>query len=190
MSMDSAALAWWHICDIEVQIGGISSAVVVVDLALTDKGGTLRLTTPEYDDVEHHELTLGKGHPADLARESVRRAFLHRALHLGKVTREGLLKRADLEELWREALVEREASRAFQRRRASEIVELASELGLAPDTDGLVRGLWEARCPGTSHTLEIQSQTDLFRCGYCRVGGGLAELRALVESRMARRSGD
>jgi hypothetical protein len=183
VSDDWTRLAWRHVCDIDMPIAGLVDSVVLVDVALIDAGCALRLTTPEYGYVEHHEVASDLSDPTELSREGVRQAFLRRALLLGRVTREGLLNRAAIEELSRAARFEREAARDFQRRRINEIVELARELKLFPDTDGLVRGRWEARCPGTSHSLEIQTQTNLFRCGYCRVGGGLEDLRSLVELR-------
>ena len=95
----------------------------------------------------------------------------------------GLLTIGEVKELSEIFLAELDAARAFQRRRRSPIVEVATELKLDPDTDGTTSGMWEANCPTRPHRLLLQTSTDLFYCGYCRVGGGPDELRALAVER-------
>jgi hypothetical protein len=63
------------------------------------------------------------------------------------------------------------------------IVARAAHLGLALQASHFNRGTWIAYCPGTNHTLELQSKRNLFCCGYCRAGGGIVELDEFVAQR-------
>ena len=65
----------------------------------------------------------------------------------------------------------------------AEIVTKAAQLGLLPNASKLHVGTWIARCPGTNHTLQMQPKRNLFYCGYCRVGGGIAELDEFAAQR-------
>jgi hypothetical protein len=67
--------------------------------------------------------------------------------------------------------------------RETEIVTKAAQLGLSPMASNLGVGTWIARCPGTNHTLQMQPKRNLFYCGYCRVGGGIAELDEFTAQR-------
>ena len=81
--------------------------------------------------------------------------------------------RLEMEEIKKENEVWREA----------EIVTKAARLGLSPMASSLGVGTWIARCPGTNHTLQMQPKRNLFYCGYCRVGGGIAELDEFTAQR-------
>jgi hypothetical protein len=76
-------------------------------------------------------------------------------------------------ELWREA----------------KIVTKAAHLGLVLQASHFSRGTWIACCPGTNHTLELQPKRNLFYCGCCRVGGGIAELDEFVAQRRSTAAG-
>ena len=65
----------------------------------------------------------------------------------------------------------------------TEIIHVARELGLSPEPAGIGPVQWYARCPGTSHRLMITTGEDQFGCGYCRVNGGVAELKAFAAKR-------
>ena len=65
----------------------------------------------------------------------------------------------------------------------TEIIHAARELGLNPEPAGIGPVQWYARCPGTNHRLMITTGEDQFGCGYCRVNGGVAELRAFAAKR-------
>ena len=62
----------------------------------------------------------------------------------------------------------------------TEIIRVARELGLIPEPAGIGPVQWYANCPGTGHRLMITTTSDQFGCGYCRVQGGVDELRAFV----------
>ena len=68
----------------------------------------------------------------------------------------------------------------------SAIIELAEELGLGPVPTGTGPDHWQARCLGRKHYLYISSSANSFGCGYCRIKGGLDELRELVRERRER----
>lgn len=65
----------------------------------------------------------------------------------------------------------------------TEIVRAARELGLHPVPTGKGPTHWYARCPGTQHQLLIGAGSGQFGCGYCKVKGGVMELREFVERR-------
>jgi hypothetical protein len=57
--------------------------------------------------------------------------------------------------------------------------------GLHPEPAGIGPTQWDARCPVRSgHRLMITTGNDEFGCGYCRVKGGVDELRALVKMKV------
>lgn len=67
------------------------------------------------------------------------------------------------------------------RENETEIIHVARELGLNPEPTGIGPVQWYARCPGSrGHSVMITTSNDEFGCGYCRVKGGVAELRAFV----------
>jgi hypothetical protein len=68
------------------------------------------------------------------------------------------------------------------RENESEIIRVARELGLHPEPAGFGPVQWYARCPAKSlHRLMITTSKDEFGCGYCRVRGGVEELRRFVD---------
>ncbi|MEZ5846006.1 MAG: hypothetical protein R3C70_04570 [Geminicoccaceae bacterium] len=68
-------------------------------------------------------------------------------------------------------------------RNRSDLIELAAQLGLSPQPSGKHPSFWQANCPGTHHTLLLNSQDDMFFCGYCKKKGSLDELRDFVAIR-------
>jgi hypothetical protein len=67
------------------------------------------------------------------------------------------------------------------REHETEIIRVARDLGLDPEPAGIGRVQWYARCPGSrGHRLMITTGHDEFGCGYCRVKGGVDELRAFA----------
>lgn len=92
-----------------------------------------------------------------------------------------LLERVELHRE-RERLAHEEFSRqAYENE--TEIIHVARELGLNPEPAGTGPIQWHAKCPGKGHTLMIATSNDDFGCGYCRVNGGVDELRAFVAER-------
>ena len=79
--------------------------------------------------------------------------------------------------------LEREAFSKQAYENETEIIHVARELGLNPEPAGIGPIQWYANCPGTGHTLMITTSNDDFGCGYCRVKGGIDELRAFVAER-------
>lgn len=80
-----------------------------------------------------------------------------------------------------------EASRQQALNTPSALVDACRELGLCPEPSGTNSHSWYANCPGTSHRLMVSTKGSHeggeFGCGYCRVKGGVEELRALVAKR-------
>jgi hypothetical protein len=62
----------------------------------------------------------------------------------------------------------------------TEIIHVARALGLNPEPAGIGPVQWHARCPNAGHRLMITTTRDQFGCGYCRVKGGVQELRTLA----------
>jgi hypothetical protein len=56
-------------------------------------------------------------------------------------------------------------------------------LGLSPTASTLGPGTWIARCPGASHTLQMQPKRNLSFCGYCGAKGGIDELGEFAAQR-------
>jgi hypothetical protein len=101
--------------------------------------------------------------------------------------RAGLLTKECIEAIIRTVLDEAAAiQRANDESQESEIVTKAKVLRLAPEASKLARGIWAAQCPATNHTLQLQSATNLFYCGYCKVGGGADKLQEFANRRMKR----
>ena len=80
----------------------------------------------------------------------------------------------------RERLQSEEYSRQA-RDNETEIIHIARELGLHPEPAGNGPVQWYANCPGKGHRLMITTTKDQFGCGYCRVKGGIDELRAFAK---------
>jgi hypothetical protein len=98
------------------------------------------------------------------------RAGLRSKEHVGAIISS---VRLEMDEIKRENGVWQEA----------EIATKAAQLGLLPNASKLGVGTWIARCPGTNHTLQMQPKRNLFYCGYCGVGGGIAELDEFAAQR-------
>ena len=98
--------------------------------------------------------------------------------------RAGLLRKEHVEAIISSVRLEmEETKRANAVWRQAEIVAKAVQLGLSPKASTLDVGTWIARCPGTNHTLQMQPKRNLFYCGYCRVGGDMAELDEFAAQR-------
>ena len=68
------------------------------------------------------------------------------------------------------------------RENETEIIHVARELGLHPQPAGTGPVQWYARCPGARwHQIMITTSDDQFGCGYCRVRGGVEELREFAD---------
>ncbi len=89
------------------------------------------------------------------------------------------------------ARIEHDLDENVQRAREAEteIIKVARELGLQPEPSGKGPTLWRARCPETSHPLELGAAANGFFCGYCGRKGGPEELRAFAREREAWRKG-
>ena len=68
----------------------------------------------------------------------------------------------------------------------TEIIQVARELNLYPEPAGTGPVQWYAKCPGTQHRLMITTSANQFGCGYCKVKGGVDQLRAFAEERLRR----
>ncbi len=98
--------------------------------------------------------------------------------------RAGLLAKEHVEAIIRSVRLEMEETKKENGVwRKAEIVTKAGQLGLSPIASSLGAGIWIARCPGTTHTIQIQPKRNLFYCGYCRVGGGIDELAEFAAQR-------
>ena len=64
----------------------------------------------------------------------------------------------------------------------------AEALGLSPRPSGGNPWSWEARCPGTNHSLMLQAKSGEWGCGWCRRKGGVEELKEFVAVRRTRTS--
>lgn len=176
--------SWQRICVITEYIG-VDWIDVEVDLFRAGEEVLLRTSVRGVDYVRVHSCSPQQlsVNVATVAAHVIRLGLRRGLLRPEEVVEGGLLAIGQVEDLCGTFLAERDAARAFQRRRSSPIVEVARELRLDPDTEGSVSGMWEATCPTRPHQLLLQTSTDLFYCGYCRVGGGPDELRALVAER-------
>jgi hypothetical protein len=98
--------------------------------------------------------------------------------------RPGLLSKEHVEAIIRGVRLEMdETKKENEVWRRTKIVTTAAEVGLLPAASTLGAGIWIARCPGTSHTLQMQPRRNLFYCGYCKVGGGADELDKFAAQR-------
>ena len=175
---------WQRICVITEYIG-VDWIEVEVDLHRAAKADLLRTSVRGINYVKVHSMSPHRPSVPDVeaAAHVIRLGLRQGLLRPEKVIEGGLLTIDEVKILSEIFLAERDAARAFQRRRSSPIVAIAHELKLDPDTDGSASGMWEANCPTRPHRLLLQTSSDLFYCGYCRVGGGPDELRALAAER-------
>ena len=105
-----------------------------------------------------------------------------------RVLATGHINKAHLRTLWRSIESYRERKRIehkeFSRQardNETEIICVARELGLSPVPAGTSPTQWHARCPvRRGHPLMISTSNDQFGCGYCRIRGGVDELRAFA----------
>lgn len=175
---------WQRICVITEYIGA-DWIDVEVDLQRIDEGDLLRTCVRGINYVDVHSMSPHRPWiPDDEAAHNVIRLGLRQGLlRPEKVIEGGLLTIDEGKSLSEIYLAELDDARAFQRRRRSPIVEVARELKLGPDTDGGASGMWDANCPTWPHRLQLQTSTDLFSCGYCRIGGDSEALRSLDRQR-------
>lgn len=75
-----------------------------------------------------------------------------------------------------------------EREQPSELIGAARELQLLPRPVGGNATSWVANCPGTHHTLMIESSSNSWGCGYCRQKGGPEELRTFVRGRESKQT--
>ena len=97
---------------------------------------------------------------------------------------EGLLTADDWETI-EAALLEEHANVAWQDvDDPYGLPRLADELDLAPRCKGTRSPTCYCNCPsGRSHRADLNHVQGLWYCGFCKIGGGLDELRAAAESR-------
>jgi hypothetical protein len=83
----------------------------------------------------------------------------------------------------------RGAAETAQQANENAMISMARRLGLDPHPSGRDADSWIAACPtSANHGLDISAQADRFYCGYCRRGGGPADLHAFFdEARRIRR---
>jgi len=86
-----------------------------------------------------------------------------------------------LDRYWERKRIEHEEFSRQARDNETEIIRVARELGLHPEPAGTSPTQWYARCPvRRGHRLMMTTGNDEFGCGYCRVKGGVDELRAFA----------
>lgn len=108
----------------------------------------------------------------------------------GRLLEGGLFNEEDFTDLLKAN--EREHQEALERVRHNElsrnstILVAAEELGLSPKPVGSNDTSWYGQCPGRNHHLMISTAGEEFGCGYCKVKGGVEELRVLVGERNKR----
>jgi hypothetical protein len=73
------------------------------------------------------------------------------------------------------------AAEADQHSNEAAITKAAIDLKLNPRPAGQNTTAWIADCARRSHFIEISTSRNEFYCGYCKRGGGPAELRAFCE---------
>lgn len=98
-------------------------------------------------------------------------------------TKPGLLTEEAFQSVVKAVEAELETNTEKARSQESEIVTTARALSLNPEPTGTGATDWQAHCPGTNHTLMISAKSDQFGCGYCKVKGGVKELREFVTKR-------
>jgi hypothetical protein len=81
-----------------------------------------------------------------------------------------------------------DANREAAAKRWSKIVETA-EQGLSPTPSFTDARFWEAKCPGTNHSLPLNTVINKFFCGWCKRSRGPNELAAVVAERAKSRTG-
>ena len=114
-------------------------------------------------------LSTPAGHPYDIDQ-------LVATGHINKRHYRILLDRIDRDDR-RKAVIHEENCRQA-RANETEIVHVAGELGLNPEPAGVGPVHWYARCPARGgHRIMMTTSDDRFFCGYCKVSGGVEELR-------------
>jgi hypothetical protein len=73
------------------------------------------------------------------------------------------------------------AAEADQQRDEAAIITAARDLKLNPRPAGHDTTAWIADCARRKHFIKISTSRNEFYCGYCKRGGGPAELRAFRE---------
>jgi hypothetical protein len=100
--------------------------------------------------------------------------------HVGKpvIVRDGILRKERVATMIDAVCLHMsKIQKANESWREAQIVVKAAALGLLPKPSNYMAGIWVANCPGiNNHQIELQPKKNLFRCGYCRVGGGIEQL--------------
>ena len=95
----------------------------------------------------------------------------------------GTMTKVTFDQMIRSIENELEAKTKITEKNKPEIAHVAEELGLYTRPDGKTNNHWRATCPGTNHSLQLQSPKNVFFCGYCKRRGGIDELRSFVRER-------
>jgi len=96
---------------------------------------------------------------------------------------EGLVVRSDYEEIIQRQKATIKRNQEAASKRETEIIRVATQMGLHPQPPLLNPEIWSARCPGTGHQLYINARKNEFGCGYCCRKGGPQDLRDFAASR-------
>lgn len=97
---------------------------------------------------------------------------------------EGIVRDADLQVITKR-LAEQDDARVAEgeRFRNAPIIQVATQLGLAPEHSGGSPPSWLARCPRGQHSLMINADSGDWGCGYCRLKGNASEFEAFVTAK-------
>jgi len=79
--------------------------------------------------------------------------------------------------------LDRNKKESRRRGRNTKIVKAARRLGLGPSPDSRSPTIWQARCPGTNHSIWLCVESNTFGCGYCGQKGGPEVLENFVRQR-------
>jgi hypothetical protein len=97
----------------------------------------------------------------------------------------GLLTTYELANLVEAVIAEQQrnvaAAEAAQHSDEAPIITLSRKLGLDPRPTGQNDRDWIADCPRRKHSMMISPGSNQFGCGYCRRGGGVADLQAFYD---------
>ena len=104
-----------------------------------------------------------------------------------RILREGIVGNVAFSELISRVEAELSAKAKEAQGNISPIVATAETLRLHPAPAGTHPQLWRANCPGTGHTLYINTEIDQFFCGYCGRHGRSDTLKDFVSERKALR---
>ena len=126
-------------------------------------------------------VTMASGGPLEmleaLFRSRVGYGWPTKFLQSGSIGREAFIQLVSRLE------AELEANASAAREQSCETVNTARDLRLSPRPAGTSPHLWKAACPGTDHHMHIDAEIDRFYCGWCKRGGGQAELAEFVAER-------